>query len=117
MKKNKNKELVTPDPKAIGKKLLEIRKKSGLSPEETAWEAGLSSRAYADIERGEVNARLDTIIKICNVFDVTPNDILSIDATPDSKIDQSKLYDKLNNLGSKERYTALKLLNVYVESL
>ncbi len=117
MKKKKDKEFMIPDPKAIGRKLLELRKKFGLSQEETAWEAGLSSRAYADIERGEVNARLDTVIKMCNVFDVTPNDILSIDTVSDPRVDQSILCDRLNNLGAKERYTALKLLTVYVDSL
>mgnify|MGYP002524056093 CR=1 FL=1 len=48
------------DPKIIGDRLLKIRKMKGMSQEETAWATGLSARAYADIERGSVNARLDS---------------------------------------------------------
>ena len=43
------------DMRAIGNKLLAIRKKAGLTQQEVAEAAGLSDRTYADIERGTVN--------------------------------------------------------------
>ena len=44
----------------IGNKLLQFRKKSGLTQAEVAEAAGLSDRTYADIERGTVNMKIET---------------------------------------------------------
>ena len=102
------------DPKIIGDRLLKIRKMKGMSQEETAWATGLSARAYADIERGSVNARLDSILKICRVFDITPNDILIKETPP--VIDKSSLMTRLECLPPSEYDIALRLLQVYVQS-
>ena len=60
----------------IGNKLYSYRKKSGMTQCEVAEAAGISDRTYADIERGSVNMRVDTLLKICKVLKITPNDIL-----------------------------------------
>ena len=49
----------------IGNQLLAIRKRCGMTQMEVAEAAGLSCRTYADIERGTVNMRVDTILHIC----------------------------------------------------
>ena len=61
----------------IGNKLFEIRKKSGLTKAKVAEAAGLSDITYADIERGTANMRIGTMLQICKVFHITPNDILT----------------------------------------
>ena len=48
----------------IGNKLLIVRKRMGMTQAEVAESAGLSDRTYADIERGTVNMRIETILKI-----------------------------------------------------
>ena len=63
--------------RVIGNKLLAIRKKRSMSQAEVAEAAGLSDRACAEIERGTVNMRVDTILRICGALDVTPDDILT----------------------------------------
>lgn len=103
------------DFKILGERLLKIRKNLGLSQEETAWAAGLSSRTYADIERGEVNARLDTILRICEVFRITPNDILIYEHDNDI-IDINELDEMLKKLTQKQQKTAISLLKLYAES-
>lgn len=40
----------------------------GLTQAEAAEAAGLSERTYADIERGSVNMRTETILKICEAL-------------------------------------------------
>ena len=67
------------DLQTIGNRFLLFRKRAGLTQGEVAERAGLSDRTYADIERGTVNMRLSTILCICNVFHVSPNDILTAD--------------------------------------
>lgn len=60
------------DMRAIGNKLLAIRKKTGLTQAEVAEAAGLSDRTYADIERDSVNMRTETNLKICEALHITP---------------------------------------------
>ncbi len=101
---------------AIGNKLFSIRKKVGLTQAEVAEKAGLSLRTYADIERGSVNMRIETVLKICNVLHITPDEIFTTD---DSLISakQQELWERLNSCTPKDKETALKLLTVYLESL
>lgn len=100
----------------IGNKLLAIRKKAGLTQAEVAEIAGLSNRTYADIERGTVNMRVETILHICKALHITPDDVLTED---DSTVDvrQDELFEQLNSCSQRERGTALKLLAVYIQSL
>ena len=63
------------DFRAIGNRLLSVRKRLGLTQSEVAEAAGLSDRTYADIERGSVNMRIESILKICNVLHITPDEI------------------------------------------
>ena len=65
----------------IGNKLLSIRKRMGMTQAEVAEAAGLSDRTYADIERGTVNMRTETILRICNVLHITPDEVLTEENT------------------------------------
>ena len=79
----------------IGNKLLIVRKRMGMTQAEVAESAGLSDRTYADIERGTVNMRTETIIRICNTLHITPDEILTEDSTSLS-IQQTELWERLN---------------------
>ena len=46
----------------IGNKLHAIRKAKGMTQAEVAEAAGLSDRTYANIERGSVNVRIETLL-------------------------------------------------------
>lgn len=101
---------------SIGNKLLAIRKRAGLTQEEAAETAGLSSRTYADIERGTVNMRLETILRICDALHITPDEILTQEESPLS-LRQEEIIARLNACSEKDRDTALRLLDVYLSSL
>ena len=101
---------------AIGNKLLSIRKRMGMTQAEVAEAAGLSDRTYADIERGSVNMRIETILRICNALHITPDEVLT-EKTSVASVRQSELMDRLNACNSKDRETALQLLTVYLQSL
>ena len=103
------------DFKIIGNKLYNIRNKKLMTRLEVAEKAELSDRTYADIERGCTNMRLDTLLKICNALNITPNDILVTDTN--IEITERDIAESIKNCSSNEKDTALKLLNVYVESL
>lgn len=101
---------------AIGNKLLAIRKRSGMTQVEVAEAAGLSNRTYADIERGTVNMRIETILRICEALCITPDEILTQDESGIAK-KQEELINRLNICSEKDRSTALELLDVYLRSL
>ncbi len=99
----------------IGSKLLSIRKKIGLTQGEVAEIAGLSDRTYADIERGTVNMRVETLLKICQALHITPDEILTKEAP--LPLQQNDILDRLNTCSAKDQQTALELLAVYLQSL
>ena len=100
----------------IGNKLLTIRKRMGMTQAEVAEAAGLSDRTYADIERGAVNMRTETFLRICNVLHITPDEVLTEESVS-LAAKQAELWERLNACNPKDRETALQLLSVFLKSL
>lgn len=104
------------DLRTIGNKLLMIRKRMGMTQAEVAEAAGLSDRTYADIERGTVNMRTETLLHICDVLHITPDEVLSEESKP-LALQQEELWQRLNACNPKDQETALQLLSTYLKSL
>ena len=104
------------DLRAIGNKLFSGRKKLGLTQGEAAEAAGLSDRTYADIERGTVNMRLETILKICEAFQITPDAILT-EEEHSLSTRQEELFEQLSHCTIKQKEAAMELLSVYLKSI
>ena len=104
------------NPIKIGNKLHTIRKRMGMTQAEVAEAAGVADRTYADIERGTVNMRVETALKICETLHITPDEILTEDA-PSLAARQDELWARLNACSPKDKETALALLAVYLKSL
>lgn len=104
------------DMRTIGNKLLAVRKSMGLTQAEVAELSGVADRTYADIERGSVNMRIETVIRICNALHITPDRILTEDKD-DSQIQISELLEKFDSCTYEEKQTSYKLLQVYFDSL
>ena len=99
----------------IGNNLYKFRKAKGLTQAEVAEKAELSDRTYADIERGSVTMRVDSLLKICNALNITPNDILVSDNI--IELTEQEIAETIKDCTNNEKETALKLLSVYVHSL
>ena len=100
----------------IGNKILALRKKTGLTQAELAEKAGLADRTYADIERGNVNMRIETLLRICDALCVTPDTVLTEDNAA-LQLKQEEVIEKLTACSEKEKQTALSLINTYLNSL
>ena len=100
----------------IGNKLFSFRKRMGMTQSEVAEAAGLSDRTYADIERGTVNMRIETILRICDVLHITPDEILTENELSHTS-KQDEVWQRLEACSPKDKETALKLLSVYLQSL
>lgn len=104
------------DFRAIGDNLHRFRKRMGMTQAEVAEAAGLSDRTYADIERGSVNMRIETVLRICKVLHITPDQVfVTEEASLSAK--QDELWQKLNACSPKDKETALALLSVFLDSL
>jgi transcriptional regulator with XRE-family HTH domain len=104
------------DKRAIGNKLLSIRKRAGLTQEEVAEISGLSNRTYADIERGTVNMRIETVLRICTALKITPDEILTQDVSFSAEAFEDVI-ERLEQCSEHERRTALSILTAYLDSL
>ena len=88
----------------------------GLTQAEVAELSGVADRTYADIERGSVNMRIETVIRICNALKITPDKILTEEKST-TEIKTDEIIDRLNNCTTDEKKTAVKLLSVYLDSI
>lgn len=104
------------DLRVIGNRLLNIRKRMGMTQSEVAEAAGLSDRTYADIERGTVNMRTETLLRICNVLHITPDEVLT-EEQESLTVRQDELWERMNACNSKDKEIALQLLAIYLKSL
>lgn len=98
----------------IGNKLLAIRKRSGMTQMEVAVAAELSERTYADIERGSVNMRVSTLLQICKVMHITPDEIL-VERGEAASLCQEELLAKLKTCSPQERELALRVMAALFE--
>lgn len=104
------------DFRVIGNRLYAIRKKMGMTQLEVAVAADISERTYADIERGSVNMRIETVLRICKVLHITPDQVFVAEDAPLSA-KQEEIWNKLNACSSKDKETALSLLSVFLDSI
>ena len=96
----------------IGKNIKEIRKSNGYTQEKLAEEIEVSVRYISDIEQDRTKPSYEVIIRICNVFHISLNQIFSeYLKTQENKALQYPLagYEKL----SKENKKTIEHLIMY----
>lgn len=64
------------DYKLLGMKVRLFRRKRGMTQEQLAERADLSASFIGHVERGTRISSLETLMKLCHVLQVTPNDLL-----------------------------------------
>lgn len=100
----------------IGNRLFTIRKRAGLTQWEVAEAANLSNQTYANIERGTVNMKIETILKICDALQITP-DVIFTEENQSLSVSQQELFKQLEKCTQEQKETALELLSVYLKSI
>lgn len=108
--------MIVNDIAVMGSKLYAIRKRCGLTQAEVAEAANLSINTYAEIERGEVNTGIESIMQICRALHVTPNEFLVADTSCIAAREEDILA-RLQACNPKQKETALRLLETYLQSL
>lgn len=93
----------------IGAIMKTVRKSLGLTQEQVAEELGLAPRYISDIERDKTKGSLDTLVRLCNIYHITPTYVLKDYLnTCDYKEDNQLV--GFYHLNSKEKQLILKLI-------
>ena len=101
----------------LGLRILDLRKSGGLTQEELGEKAGLSYKFIGELERGEVNVSIDSLLKIAEALGIKIGDLFSMEKIPVQKIFvkvSAKEKDSLSKFSSQEIQLikkALRLLN------
>lgn len=85
--------------KNIGQNLRTLRRQCGITQAELAEKIGVSTDHVSHAEIGFGSISLPLLIEICKLLDVTPNDILAGEYTPDC--DDKELMEEDGQYGSK----------------
>ncbi len=81
----------------FGKRIKELRKERSLTQEKLAELIGIDTRNLIKIENGQTFPRVNTLDKLIEVFDITPDEILKTDHLKDTEYLKRKIIDKLNS--------------------
>lgn len=87
----------------VGNNLKTLRKAKNMSQEEVADHLNISQSAYARMERGESTSWAIHFNKICQIFEITPEELVK------KELGES-VYESLINA---ERQTEIAMLSVY----
>ena len=87
----------------IGKRLAAVRKERKLTQEKLAELTDLANNYISNIENGRSIPSLETLVKLCNALEITPNELLLGTAKTSKTYLTSELYDKINNCTPKEK--------------
>ena len=100
------------DNRQIGNKLYALRKATGMNQAQVAELADLSDRAYADIERGNVTMRIDTMLKLCHVFHITPDVLFVADTEP--SVTKESVMEILAQCDDTQLIKAAKIIEILI---
>lgn len=108
--------MLVSDLRTIGNRLYYFRKRIGKTQAEIAEAAEVSDRTYADIERGTVNMRLETLVSICRALHITPDELLT-EEPADLSAREDEVLGRLRTYSQKVQKSAYDLIEIYLNSL
>lgn len=99
----------------IGKIFQEYRQKNSLTQNQVAEMTGLEPRHISQIERGFSKGSIDTLLKLCNAYKITP-DIVLYDLLDDDVKDSVSIYDeKFKKLSKRDKEAILNLIDFFLK--
>ena len=102
--------------KEIGSILREYRVKNNYTQEDVSEVTGLAPRYISQLERGLSNGSIDTLIKLCNAYNITPNHILAgLLDKPENCYSYNSIVN-YNKLNEKNRFVIDSLIQILLEN-
>ena len=98
----------------IGKVCQEYRLKNNLTQNQVAELTGLEPRHISQIERGLSKGSIDTLLKLCNAYQITP-DIILYDLLDDNIKNSISIYDeKFKKLSKRDKESILHFIDYFL---
>ena len=100
--------------KHIGNKFQEYRLKNNLTQNQVAELTGLEPRHISQIERGFSKGSIDTLLKLCNAYKITP-DIILYDLLDEETKKSVSIYDeKIKKLSKRDKESILHFIDYFL---
>lgn len=97
----------------IGKVFQEHRLKNNMTQNEVADITGLEPRHISQLERGFTKGSIDTLLKLCNAYKITP-DVILYDLLDDDTKNMIKMYnEKFKKLSKRDKESILYLIDYF----
>lgn len=100
----------------IGKMFQEYRQKNHLTQNQVAELTDLEPRHISQIERGLSKGSIDTLIKLCNAYHITPDIILYDLLDDDVKSSVSIYEEKFKKLSKRDKESILHFIDFFLEN-
>ncbi len=100
--------------KHIGNICQQYRQKNNLTQNQVAELTGLEPRHISQIERGLSKGSIDTLLKLCNAYKITP-DIVLYDLLDDNLKNSIYIYnEKFKKLSKKDKDSILHFIDYFL---
>lgn len=106
---------VSPENLHIGKKLQEYRLKNNLTQSQAAEFVDLEPKHISQIERGISKGSIDTLLKLCNIYKITPDMILYELLDDDVKKMNSIYEEDFKKLSVRDKEMILHMIKYLLE--
>ena len=98
----------------IGKLFQDYRLKNNLTQNQVADLTGLEPRHISQIERGFSKGSIDTLLKLCNAYKITP-DVILYDLLDDETKKSVSIYgEKFKKLSKKDKDSILHFIDYFL---
>ena len=99
----------------IGNVCQKYRLKNNLTQNQVAELTGLEPRHISQIERGFSKGSIDTLLKLCNAYKITP-DIILFDLLDDDVKNSVSIYDeKFKKLSKRDKESILHFIEYFLQ--
>lgn len=106
------------DKKAVGERIRTRRKALGISQEDFAERIERVPKFCADIERGQTGMSIETMLSICSLLKLSPDQLLFGNSESSKSHDETELIiAALNQCSEKQRKDAYALLRLFLTAI
>jgi len=104
--------------KQLGKKIKVLRENKGWRQEDVQDKTRFSSRYLGRIERGSVNPTLDTLLRLCEIFELELNELFRfVDTQKETSLQQEQLIVRINAILKAGDHERLRKLRVFIDEI
>ena len=102
------------DYQLLGKRVLQLRKEKGWSQERLAEKSGISNNCVSNIENCYSIPSLETLMKLCDAFQITPNDLLLGVSQENKSYLNRDIAELLEQCSAQEKKYIYKIIKVFL---